>query len=64
MNIFEKVMYFCDAKLNFQHHYFSITSDTSEFILIYWFASLIIWVFLDYYWCSINGSYYHQYFAA
>ncbi len=40
-NIFEYVFYFCDAKLNFQHHYSSIQCpcDPSEIILICWFAA-------------------------
>ncbi len=37
MNIFENVIYSCDAKLNFQHHYSlqsSVSHDPSEIILI------------------------------
>ncbi len=31
-------MYLFDAKLNFQHHYSSVSQDPSEIILICWFA--------------------------
>ncbi len=36
LNIFSNLIYFCDSKLNFQHHY---SSDPSEIILICWFAA-------------------------
>ncbi len=40
LNIFQNVIYSCDAKLNFQHHYSSLQShDPSEIFLISWFAN-------------------------
>ncbi len=38
MNIFEDVIYSCDAQLYFQHQS-SVSHDPSEIIIIYWFAA-------------------------
>jgi len=37
LNVLYNIIYFCDAKLNFHHHFFSVSHETLEIILICWF---------------------------